>query len=74
MPVMDGFEATRQIRRFENANAKIPILATTANVADEVEEESRKVGMDDFLSKPFTKEKILSKLAYWLKPDVKKAN
>ena len=69
MPVMNGYEATRAIRA-SNADFKnIPIIAATANFSAEVEAATKHVGMDDFLSKPFTREKILDKLAVWLKPD-----
>ena len=55
MPVMDGFEATREIRRHEKkaGNSRTPILALTAHVATS-DEPWRKAGMDDYLTKPFT--------------------
>ena len=51
MPVMDGFEATREIR-FKEKNTKIPIIALTAHAFDEVRVKSLAMGMDDFLTKP----------------------
>ncbi len=59
MPEMDGFEATRTIRRREKADGgRIPIFAMTANAMDDNRERCLEAGMDDFLSKPVTPEKI----------------
>ena len=53
MPVMDGYEATRQIRALEDpARAGIPILAMTANAFDEDRRCALESGMNGFLSKP----------------------
>ena len=53
MPVMDGLEATRQIRALERKDAKsVPILALTANVSEEDIRNSREAGMDAHLGKP----------------------
>ena len=53
MPVMDGYEATRQIRALENSElANIPIVALTANVLDEDVHDSLEAGMNAHLSKP----------------------
>ena len=53
MPVMDGLEATRQIRSSDNPlGATIPILAMTANAFLEDMQKSKEAGMDEHLSKP----------------------
>ncbi|MFA0056923.1 response regulator [Vibrio echinoideorum] len=67
MPVMDGFEATSNIRRIEQetkATRRIPIIALTASVIDDDIQKCFDVGMDDYVPKPFKfemlKEKILT--------------
>ncbi len=53
MPVMDGYEATRRIRKLENRElAAIPIVAMTANAFTEDREEALKCGMNSHIAKP----------------------
>ena len=54
MPVMDGLEATRQIRQNEKAlkMVHVPIIAMTGNAFESDQEKCFKAGMDDFISKP----------------------
>jgi len=52
MPGMDGTELTREIRRREGAAGRLPIVALTANVAEETRSDSLAAGMDHFLTKP----------------------
>jgi CheY-like chemotaxis protein len=66
MPVMDGFEATAEIRR--NSKAHVPIVALTANAMDGERERCIEAGMDDYLSKPVRAEELLKKLQYWIIP------
>ena len=57
MPVMDGLEATRQIRLFEQLNdIRIPIIALTANTFNADRERCLSYGMDDYLAKPLNME------------------
>jgi signal transduction histidine kinase/ActR/RegA family two-component response regulator len=56
MPVLNGLEATREIRKF---NKKIPIIAQTAYALLEDRESSIKAGCNDFISKPIDRVKLL---------------
>ena len=60
MPVMNGYEATKQIRALDNPTlAGITILAMTANAFDEDKKEALECGMDGFLSKPIVIEELV---------------
>ncbi|MEY4591351.1 MAG: hypothetical protein RIR18_246 [Pseudomonadota bacterium] len=67
MPVMDGFETTREIRQWETLNGlqRIPIIALTASVFKEDQEQCFAVGMDAFLSKPINLESLQQALTQW---------
>ncbi|TSA33963.1 MAG: PAS domain S-box protein [Verrucomicrobiaceae bacterium] len=66
MPVMDGLETTRNIREIEApAGCHVPIIALTANVMPGDRERCLAAGMDDFLRKPFKKDELAAKLAWW---------
>ena len=63
MPIMNGIDATRQIRKIEEAINKtkgIKIVAMTANVMKEDKEEYLASGMDDYVSKPFKINELIS--------------
>lgn len=54
MPEMDGYTATKEIRKLKDPYyAKLPIVALTASVMSNVLEKTKKVGMNDYVSKPF---------------------
>lgn len=59
MPEMDGLEATRAIRSFGDARARIPIIALTANAFAHDVETCRAAGMNGHLGKPFRKEELI---------------
>lgn len=67
MPLMDGLEATRQIRASKSIrNDGIPILAMTANAMQGDKEACIKAGMDDYVSKPISFEALTTVIARWL--------
>nr|NJM01362.1 response regulator [Desulfobacula sp.] len=68
MPIMDGFQATREIRSFEEKNTsipKIPILALTANVLDDFKHKCIEAGMDGFLTKPIKRDLFFQAIQQW---------
>lgn len=64
MPVMDGFEASRQIRALDRPQPVI--IAVTANALVGEREKCLQAGMDDYLSKPFQAEQLVSVVRKWL--------
>lgn len=68
MPVMDGFNATKLIRHWEDSSPKqrTPIIAFTANAMHGSKEQCIAAGMDDFLSKPIDENELSRVLSTWL--------
>jgi CheY-like chemotaxis protein len=64
MPVMDGFEASREIRRLTLPQPVI--VAVTANALVGERERCLKAGMDDYLSKPFQAEQLVAVVLKWI--------
>lgn len=69
MPVMDGYEATRVIRRFESETGTkkhVPIIALTAHALTGDKTKCLAAGMDEWITKPFTRQEINNSLQKWL--------
>jgi CheY-like chemotaxis protein len=67
MPIMDGYEATREIRKSSREDlAEIPIIAMTANAFDEYKQNAYEAGMSGHMSKPITQEKLLDTLGKYI--------
>ncbi len=69
MPVMDGYEATQKIRKYDKETARLPIIAMTANNSAEEKQRCMDAGMDGFLPKPLRLEELQTLLATWFAED-----
>ncbi|MCD5997101.1 response regulator [Pseudomonas sp. CDFA 602] len=65
MPVMDGYEASRQIRR-SGRWPDLPIVAVTANAMPDERERCKAAGMSDYLAKPFRRSELIGILDRWV--------
>lgn len=65
MPLMDGLQATREIRALEGQKAVIPIIAMTASAMDEDRQRCAVAGMNDYLAKPVEAEELQRLIARW---------
>lgn len=67
MPVMDGYEATRQIRKLEDDKFKeLPIIALTAHALKGDDDKCYAAGMDDYLTKPVSPANLKNHIDKWL--------
>ncbi len=70
MPEMDGFAATREIRRLQSlapSARAVPIIALTANIMEGDRERCRQAGMNDFLGKPVEPALLYATVIRWLR-------
>jgi signal transduction histidine kinase/DNA-binding NarL/FixJ family response regulator/HPt (histidine-containing phosphotransfer) domain-containing protein len=65
MPVMDGLEATRAIRRLPGPVSGIPVIALTANVLSGFDETCHEAGMNDYAGKPINRKQLFRVIANW---------
>ena len=66
MPGLDGIEVTRRIREGEGEDERVPVIAITANTAEDVQSRCMAAGMDDFLAKPIHLDALETLLRHWL--------
>lgn len=69
MPNMDGYEATRLIRKLDSEKSSIPIIALTANAYKEDRLRCLEAGMSDHVAKPIDKDTLLACMHKWLSVD-----
>ncbi len=67
MPIMDGYETTREIRKIPQFS-DLPILAMSASAMTQDREESIAAGMNDHVPKPIDLQQLFSALLKWIKP------
>jgi two-component system sensor histidine kinase/response regulator len=67
MPILDGYEASLEIRRLEDGKSRIPIVALTAHAMKDDDLKSRAAGMDDHLTKPLDRERLLACIEEYLR-------
>jgi two-component system sensor histidine kinase/response regulator len=65
MPVMSGLEATKKMRTMKNGQ-DIPVIGMSASAFYTDKDECRRAGMNDFLSKPILRAKLVNHITYWL--------
>ncbi len=68
MPVLDGFEATRQLRKWETSagRPRTPVVALTAHIFSEHRERAREAGMDGHMAKPVEMSQLREVIAHWI--------
>jgi two-component system, sensor histidine kinase and response regulator len=70
MPIMNGYEATAEIRKAHGPDKHVPIIAMTAHAMKGDRERCLAAGMDDYVSKPIDPESVLQVLYRWLPEDM----
>lgn len=69
LPGMNGYEITQEIRKHEKEKGvenEVPIIAITANTLDNDREKCLEIGMNEYLSKPFTAEQLIDKIRIFI--------
>jgi CheY-like chemotaxis protein/HPt (histidine-containing phosphotransfer) domain-containing protein len=80
MPVMDGYDAVKNIREWEGSDLKhsqtkrIPVIAMTAHALSGEKEKCLRFGMDDYLAKPLTQFDLVKTILRWLPHKVKRVD
>ncbi|MFJ7336598.1 response regulator [Streptomyces sp. NPDC101116] len=73
MPRMDGYTATRELRRREGDHGHLPVIAMTAGALAEDRDRCLAAGMDDYVSKPVNADELEQALARWVHPTAPRA-
>jgi CheY-like chemotaxis protein len=68
MPVMDGLEATRRIRRLNHPKSQIPIIALTASIQLEERQDYLDAGISAIVGKPFAIRELRDTITVWMMP------
>ena len=66
MPVMDGYSATRELRRVEAGLSRTTVIALTADITEAARKACSEAGMDDYVGKPFSRAALYAVLSRWL--------
>ena len=74
MPVLNGSDATEKYRKNEAADEHLPIVALTADVLAENIKTYLDAGMDDYMAKPFSKDKLYEVISKWVKKPTNEKN
>ncbi len=67
LPVLDGWEATRKIKSYQELK-QIPVIAITSHAMIAEEKRAREVGCDDYLTKPIDEDALLTAIRKWISP------
>jgi PAS domain S-box-containing protein len=68
MPVLDGYRTSQAIRKAENSQSRVPIVAFSAAPTGKLDERMRNAGFDAFIPKPFVPEQLYAILSRYLSP------
>ena len=68
MPILDGYETTKRIRKDERF-ADLPIIALSADAMEGTNKKVIQVGMNDYISKPIDRKKLFEVMTKWIKPE-----